>query len=189
MGTRGTLKIIDKDGNRLVTLYKHWDSYPEGWGAELYSFCEGVVLTNGIKEKSKHYNGIGCFAASLIAHFKIKLGDLYVVSNNEGLEEYNYTIKENQSGDGIILSCKEERNFGQLINEFRISSEGESSVIEKATYSWPEKLLFITFKGSGKTYRYAGVPSSVYSSFLEASSKGSYFNTHIKSNFTSEEVS
>jgi len=43
--------------------------------------------------------------------------------------------------------------------------------------------MFVTFRESGKTYTFCRVPEGVYEAFISASSKGQYFNDHIKDRY------
>lgn len=47
---------------------------------------------------------------------------------------------------------------------------------------WNNGTLSIWFHESGR-YNYYGVPESVYNAFLAASSKGGFFNDHIKDRY------
>ena len=62
-----------------------------------------------------------------------------------------------------------------------------SSVIKSVEYDEETCELDITFT-SGKTYRYVAVPPEVYADFLDAESKGQYFNYCIKDTFAHAEV-
>lgn len=55
----------------------------------------------------------------------------------------------------------------------------ESSNLAAASYDETSQVLSIRFK-SGRTYRYADVPTNVYQALLSASSPGQYFNSIIK---------
>jgi hypothetical protein len=57
-----------------------------------------------------------------------------------------------------------------------------SSVIRRWDYDEAEQRLDIVFV-SGKRYSYHAVPSRVARGMREASSKGSYFNRHIRDHF------
>ncbi len=54
-----------------------------------------------------------------------------------------------------------------------------SSNLKSVGYDKDNLFLFITFH-SGDTYRYSGIPLSVYEGLLNASSKGSYHHNFIK---------
>jgi hypothetical protein len=58
-------------------------------------------------------------------------------------------------------------------------STPESSSIAAYAYSSQEMYLYVRFK-NGRTYRYSGVPSSVYEDFADADSKGAFFNAQIQ---------
>ncbi|MFA5152590.1 MAG: hypothetical protein WC554_08540, partial [Clostridia bacterium] len=81
MSTRAIARIYNDDGKSiLTTMYKHWDGYPEGFGADLKAFVSEFTLVNGIPcgDKRKLANGMGCFAAALFRYFKAEAGDVYV---------------------------------------------------------------------------------------------------------------
>jgi KTSC domain-containing protein len=58
----------------------------------------------------------------------------------------------------------------------------ESSMIRRIEYEEAARELEITFT-SGRTYVYFDVPKSVYDRFLKATSKGQFFNDHIKDQY------
>ena len=61
------------------------------------------------------------------------------------------------------------------------------SAILDARYDKGLKKLYITFVG-GKTYAYARVPADVAQAFLEAASKGAFFNRAIRDKYAFREV-
>jgi len=62
-----------------------------------------------------------------------------------------------------------------------------SSTIKSVEYDDDARELDITFT-SGKTYRYFNVPLEIYAEFLDAGSKGKFFNDSIKGAFAFVEV-
>jgi hypothetical protein len=62
-----------------------------------------------------------------------------------------------------------------------------SSTITSVEYDDEARELDITFT-SGKTYRYFNVPLEIYAEFLDAGSKGKFFNDNIKGAFAFVEV-
>jgi len=66
-------------------------------------------------------------------------------------------------------------------------STPESSSIAAFAYEAEDLTLFVRFK-TGKTYRYAGVPSSVFAAFSRADSKGTFFNAQIQGRFPYSQV-
>jgi hypothetical protein len=62
-----------------------------------------------------------------------------------------------------------------------------SSTIKSVEYDDDARELDITFT-SGKRYRYFNVPLEIYAEFLDAGSKGKFFNENIKGAFAFSEV-
>lgn len=58
-----------------------------------------------------------------------------------------------------------------------------SSAISRIEYDAASATLSITFRESGKTYDYYGVPAHVYAAFLAAPSKGQFFNDNIREQY------
>jgi hypothetical protein len=93
MGTR-SLTFIYEDSfpgestPKLVNMYRQYDGYPTGHGAELAEFLL----------KTEH-NGMSCLAASMIAHFKQSIGGFYIypTDSTDCGQEYEYHISENQA--------------------------------------------------------------------------------------------
>ncbi len=96
MGTR-CLTIVEEDGGaEICVLYRQYDGYPTGHGAELKSFLEGIQIVNGLGlgNQTRTANGMDCLAAQLIAHFKTEPGGfyLYPAGRRDCGEEYIYTV-------------------------------------------------------------------------------------------------
>ena len=50
----------------IVSIYNHWDGYPEGLGVQLAEYFDGKRVTNGLGSKDNEdliFNGMGCLAA------------------------------------------------------------------------------------------------------------------------------
>jgi hypothetical protein len=58
-----------------------------------------------------------------------------------------------------------------------------STAIRRAEYNEQTRTLSIWFTESGGPYDYYGVPASVYQGLLNARSKGTYFNDHIRDQY------
>jgi hypothetical protein len=66
-----------------------------------------------------------------------------------------------------------------------------SSALERAAYDPTEQVLFVFFKGDSATPRvwaYRAVPQSCFDGLTQASSKGRYFQAHIKDQFQTEQL-
>jgi KTSC domain len=64
----------------------------------------------------------------------------------------------------------------------------ESSMIQAVGYDAPAQELEVVFT-SGKTYRYTGVPQTVYASLLAADSKGQYMRAGVIGVYPEHKVS
>ena len=63
----------------MVSIYNHFDGYPEGLGVTLASYLEDKKITNGLgKDRYSVFNGLGCMAASIIAELKDEAGQIYI---------------------------------------------------------------------------------------------------------------
>jgi hypothetical protein len=58
-----------------------------------------------------------------------------------------------------------------------------STSIRKTKYDPGTRVLSVWFVASGKRYDYEAVPPETYAAFREASSKGRFFNEHIRDRF------
>jgi hypothetical protein len=104
MGTRSLTIIRDAEFSKrgkpkaLVTIYRQFDGYPSGLGAELQKFLTPFTVVNGYGSDAKFgqtANGAGCLAAQLIAHLKgDSVGNVYIypAGTSDCGEEYVYTI-------------------------------------------------------------------------------------------------
>ena len=104
MGTRAIINIArreegvsfsEKPDKYMVSIYNHYDGYPEGLGLKLANYLEGTKIVNGLgKNNEDVFNGLGCLAASLIAELKDGPGNLYIEDPNRksGGIEYEYYI-------------------------------------------------------------------------------------------------
>ena len=112
MGTRSTTKIYD-EGKLLLSLYKQYDGYCEGWGTDLKDFLKSGKFVNGFgMNNDKQFNGMGCFALQLVTEFKDGVGGLYATTDDDS-QEYNYKIEK--VGNTIKISCEEEEEFNEVL--------------------------------------------------------------------------
>ena len=88
MGTRATIKIAkreegvsfsEKPDKFMVSVYHHFDGYPEYLGVTLANYLDGKKIVNGLGEdRDTVFNGLGCMAASIIAELKEEAGNVYI---------------------------------------------------------------------------------------------------------------
>jgi len=103
MGTRSLTFVFEsyKNGDvPILCLYRQYDGYPEGHGAELAEFLSGFEIVNGFGQKrEKLANGMGCLAAQLVAHFKTEVGQFYIhapILDRDDGQDYEYHIYQNK---------------------------------------------------------------------------------------------
>lgn len=111
MGTRALTFVYDADSQPFLNLYRQYDGYIEGGhGSELAEFLAGKKLVNGYgKESNDLANGMGCLAASLVAHFKETVGGFYIhsVTETQCGQDYEYHVYEDKVkvlGPGSIFN-------------------------------------------------------------------------------------
>jgi len=102
MGTR-CLTYVYEGKTPLMCLYRQFDGYPSGHGAELAEFLNKIEVGNGISgkpEMGEFANGMGCLAAQLVAHFKKSVGGFYIHSikdaDDDGGVDYEYHVYPNK---------------------------------------------------------------------------------------------
>lgn len=83
MGTRCLTFVYEKYGQvqkPVCNMYRQFDGYPEGHGAELAEFLKSGRMVNGLDGVGKElqFNGMGCLAAQMIANFKESPGGFYI---------------------------------------------------------------------------------------------------------------
>jgi len=104
MGTRATIKIAkreegvsfsEKPDKFMVSIYHHFDGYPEYLGVTLASYLDDKKITNGLgSDRDNVFNGLGCMAASIIAELKEEAGNVYIEDPERpsGWIDYEYYI-------------------------------------------------------------------------------------------------
>lgn len=115
MGTRSLTVFVEPGGEsegkkyperEIVVMYRQMDGYPEGHGAELAEFLSGGVMVNGISltESRRVFNGMGCLAAQVVAHFKDGPGGIYLepAKSRSDWAEYLYEVSGNTGDEPTI---------------------------------------------------------------------------------------
>ena len=128
MGTRSLTRVIntyrDEKKNKqvkvtLVNMYRQYDGYPEGHGAELAEFLSSGKVVNGIgfNEPQRVFNGAGCLAAQMIAHFKDGAGGFYIepITAKDFGQEFEYEVIVDFDTREVTLKCFEVWNKKKLI--------------------------------------------------------------------------
>jgi hypothetical protein len=63
-----------------------------------------------------------------------------------------------------------------------------STAISRIVYEPESQVLNVWFRGSGELYRYYDVPARVHDAFRDASSKGRFFNAHVKDRYAFQRI-
>lgn len=58
-----------------------------------------------------------------------------------------------------------------------------SSLIDRVVFDDEAQTLRVSFRGSGRSYTYLGVPRAIYDALVKAQSAGRYFNDCVRGNF------
>lgn len=126
MGTRSLTFVYNEHNEPILNLYRQYDGYIAGHGAELAEFLAGKKLVNGFGKESRALaNGMGCLAASLVANFKETVGGFYIhsVTSTDCGQDYEYHVYE----DKVIVKGYPESftrfEHGGLVNRFEGSWE------------------------------------------------------------------
>ena len=109
MGTRALTFVYDGE-KPIVNLYRQYDGYPTGHGAELAEFLDGFKVVNGIgAETTRIANGMGCLAAQVVAHFKDSVGGFYIhsVDATDCGQDYEYHVYLGGVGEQIWVRVKD----------------------------------------------------------------------------------
>mgnify|MGYP003347805421 CR=1 FL=1 len=95
MGTRSLTYVFEGD-QPILCLYRQYDGYVAGHGREVAEFLRGNKVVNGLSlNPERVFNGMGCLAASLVAHFKTAPGGFYIhapVLGRDDWQDYEYHI-------------------------------------------------------------------------------------------------
>jgi len=118
MGTRSLTRVFntykDEKNNKqvkeqLVNMYRQYDGYPSGHGEELADFLNGGKVVNGIGGDKNVFNGAGCLAAQMIAHFKNGAGGFYIepITAKDCGQEYEYEVIVDFDTKELTMKCFE----------------------------------------------------------------------------------
>ena len=126
MGTRSLTFVYEKYDDKqipIINMYRQFDGYPSGHGAELAEFLNGFRIVNGYSgDPVKTANGMGCLSAQLVANFKKDIGQFYLHPTNarDCGQEYEYHIIRSENGNlnvSIFDTYREENIFDGSVAE------------------------------------------------------------------------
>jgi len=130
MGTRSLTFVYDDNKEPIVNMYRQFDGYPTGHGAELAEFLLSGRMVNGLSGmgKEKQFNGMGCLAAQMIAHFKQSSGGFYIypVTTTDCWQDYEYHVYE----DRVRIYDMEQTIFNGTWKQFAKYCSDEEQYLE-----------------------------------------------------------
>jgi WYL_2, Sm-like SH3 beta-barrel fold len=171
MGTRSLTYVYqsykDGVGNKvnepIICLYRQWDGYPEGHGAELASFLKSGNIVNGlgVGDAEGVWNGMGCMAAQLVAYFKKEPGNFYLhapILNRDDWQDYEYHVFDDKvivyqmgsNNDNVIFEGSY-ANFYKFCNKTSKGIDVEAQ--EKVKDALRDGIVEISFTKTDGTLR------------------------------------
>lgn len=148
MGTRSLTFVYSETSNGekatpIINMYRQYDGYPSGHGAELAEFLSGGRLVNGLSGmgKERQFNGMGCLAAQMVANFKEGAGNfyLYPVTTTDCGQDYEYHIR-NVDGEFKITVFNCGVNFFGLTQSEQHDKIFEGNLFQFAEFCSAEEL-------------------------------------------------
>jgi hypothetical protein len=147
MGTRSSIRVIskstDKETGKVYTakhmlLYNQMDGYPEGHTLEAAKWLASGKVVNGfgLGETELVFNGAGCLAAQLVAHYKKGTGGAYLEplsSRGKSWENYLYDIIVDEDTHTLELVAFENCNKSRPKEIFRGTPAQFVAKYEKVT--------------------------------------------------------
>jgi hypothetical protein len=130
MGTRSLTLVKDGKATILI-MYQQYDGYPSGVGAEYKKLFQGWRLCNGFggteSTETKWSNGLQCFAATLVAKTKSKIGNVYLypTSAKDCGQQYVYTFSEKESRLWLRLTTSDPKHvlYNGFLDDFDPTKE------------------------------------------------------------------
>ena len=113
MATRAAFRV--RNEKDVFLAFTTSDGFPSGMASEIANWIKKGRWVTGVSiDDDLQFNGIGCFAAALIARIKTGAGGVYIIPENEwgnGAEDFLYDIIVT---DGIVIWETFEKNISVL---------------------------------------------------------------------------
>ncbi len=144
MGTRGNV-VVESDGKAIIRIYRQWDTYPAGMGADLQEIVGDPIICNGFGGDAAiptHFNGMGCLAAYLVGELKTGIGSVYVESVTDEPDgcfiEYVYTLYSvtDPETKRARVHCRVETMHGGDPTQYpELAHDGSTFIATRYSYS------------------------------------------------------
>lgn len=96
MGTRSITKFENDEGEAIAVLYRQYDGYPSGHGADLFDILNDRPVVNGYSDAKTQINGAASIPILVIRALapEDETGNfyLYPAGTSDMGEEYTYTL-------------------------------------------------------------------------------------------------
>ena len=122
MGTRSLTFTYDEHENTLMCMYRQFDGYPEGHGAELADIINDT-----------ENNGMECLSASIIAKLKKGVGGIYLfpTDTDDAWQEYEYHVYKDRVE--VLTTYRGPKNiFTGSFQEFKSFCKNEVKEVANA---------------------------------------------------------
>jgi hypothetical protein len=131
MGTRSLTFVYEEPFNpgdepqAVINMYRQYDGYPTGHGAELAEFLTQFEMVDGIPfggvpPEKRYANGMSCLAAQMVTHFKgAEAGQfyLYPTSARNCGQDYEYHVYSQNNQLQITVTDRGSHFFGITTSE------------------------------------------------------------------------
>ena len=109
----------------MLKIYTQFDGYVKGGlGEGLVEFLRGRRVVNGYSmkdEEERAFNGEGCLAASIVAHLKEGIGNVYIQPIDDDYEgAYNYFISEDDGRLYIRMEAYGRVLYNGAVDDFTL---------------------------------------------------------------------
>lgn len=140
MSTQAIIHVSNKD-ELIMTVYKHWDGYPDGVGKTIKDILGDRKVVNGIRGGADLVvNGMDNAAAILVAGLKsdMEAGDVYIRAPNiSDRGEYTYFLSDKDGDIQLKLLCSYENKplYEGSLKDFdpNLLNEKDEELSEDAT--------------------------------------------------------
>jgi hypothetical protein len=132
MSTHGAVNFINHRNEVIASLLRTSDGGPSYFGRQLFDYFKDWKVSNGTLHQPKHSNGMGCFAATVVATFKTDEGEFHLIKPVLAYD-YDFTynifqlkeggplrisvIEDNATKDGKVLFTGFFSNMGKWLDE------------------------------------------------------------------------